>query len=98
MPIAHEVRRRLVHFFGRNAGTDQLAYAIENVARGAASLPHLVNFLRVFNWDHVAFLSSINRETSSQITKSKAVRSLARIDIRFSACGSVRGKPSKTNP
>src|ERR1051326_1263438 len=42
--------------------------------------------------------STVCSDTSSQITKSNADRNLAKVDVKLSACGSVRGKPSKTNP
>jgi hypothetical protein len=37
-------------------------------------------------------------DTSSQIAKSKAVRNRAKIEVKLSACRSVRGKPSNTKP
>src|SRR6266550_1235451 len=41
---------------------------------------------------------TVSSDTSSQIARSSAVRNFVNIDIKLSACGNVRGNPSKTNP
>src|SRR5205085_6155419 len=60
--LAHEVRCCFVHLFGRNTRANQIANAVENVARSATCLPHFLNFPGVFDRNHR--LSSISREMS----------------------------------
>jgi len=51
------------------------------------------------HWSRSAMRSrTVCSDTSSHIAKSRAVRNRAKIVIRLSACRSVRGKPSNTNP
>src|SRR6476661_2274334 len=79
--IPHEVRSFLINFLRRNSGANQIAHTVKYLAGGAARLPHFLYFLRVFDRDHSAVLSSINREISAKIASRSRLPSIrCRID------------------
>src|SRR5262249_16447461 len=69
--VAHKVRGCLIYFLGCNSRPDQITDSVEDVARGAACLPHLLDFPGVLDRNHCAVLSSINFEMSAK-TASRA--------------------------
>src|SRR5215510_5030273 len=75
---AHEVRCCFVHLFCGNSGTNQVTNTVENVAGGAASLPHLLNFPGVLDRNHRLF--SISRAISPK-TASRSRLPLIRCSI-----------------
>src|SRR5262245_10296864 len=64
--VAHEVRGCLIYFLGCNSRANQIADSVEDVASGAACLPHLLDFPGVLDRNHCAILSSINFEISAK--------------------------------
>jgi hypothetical protein len=82
MRIAHEIRCRLVDFFRCNARSNKVAHSVQNVARSAARLAHLVDFSRVLDWYHGVLLPSINREISLKTASRSRFPSIrCKIDI-----------------
>src|SRR4051794_719934 len=82
--VGHEIGGGFVHFLGRNSGTNQFSQTIEDVARGAARLPHLLDFLGVLdrNTHAAATLSSISRDISANTVSRSQLPSIRRkIDI-----------------
>src|SRR5262249_47373024 len=64
--VAHEVRGCLIHFFGCNSRTNQIADPVEDVACCATCLSHFFDFPGVLDRNHFAVLSSINFEMSAK--------------------------------
>src|SRR4030095_16787751 len=64
--FVHKIRGCLIYFLGGNSRANQIADPVEDVARGAACLPHLLYFPGVLNRNHFPVLSSINFEMSAK--------------------------------
>src|SRR6266404_266509 len=80
--FVHEIGGRVIHLFRRNAGANHFTDSIENVARAAARLPHLFDFLHALNRNHAGTLSSISREISAKTVSRSRLPSIRRkIDI-----------------
>src|SRR6266480_3182293 len=78
----HESSSRVIDLFGRNSGTDELADTIENFARGAARLAHLLDFFCAFDRNHAGTLSSITCEISANTPSRSRLPSIrCKIDI-----------------
>src|SRR6266513_6099535 len=64
--VAHKVGGCMVYFLRCNSRANQIGEAVEDVARCAAGLPHLLDFPGVLDRNHFAVLSSINFEMSAK--------------------------------
>ena len=78
----HEIGRGLVHFLRRNAGPDQLAHPIENLAGRAAGLPHFFDLFSALDRNHAD--CSINREMSLKTASRSRFPSILRSVPAFS--------------
>src|SRR6266436_275990 len=78
----HENSSRFIDLLRRDSRTDELADTIENLARGTARLPHLLDFFCALDRNHAGTLSSIKREISANtVSRSRLPSIRCKIDI-----------------
>src|SRR5205085_12410065 len=80
--VSHEISGRFIYFLRRDSGTNQFAHPVENVARRATRLPHLLNFFCALDWNHAGTFSSIKRDISvNTVSRSRFPSIRRKIDI-----------------
>jgi hypothetical protein len=80
--LLHKNGGRFIDLFRGDARPNKVAYTIQNIARGAAGLPHFFDFSGAFDRNHAELLLSISREISANTASRSRLPSIrCRIDI-----------------